>query len=185
MVIQTQQCVSRCKISKITNKAPCFAKCKTPKVAGRKMLPQPVINEKSCSKCRQPQIAGKFSKSTFFDYLSLREWTIFIRIEGRADRIWGHDLFQGNQWQAHDIFRSNLRRVWYFSVMTFLGWIYEGVLTFFDCWKPTYPTPYPDDYWALTHTVTMQLSVKNEWMRFWFSLFFWFWSLIIPCWVDA
>lgn len=62
MVIQTQQCVSRCKISKITNKAPCFAKCKTPKVAGRKMLPQPVINEKSCSKCRQPQIAGKFSR---------------------------------------------------------------------------------------------------------------------------
>jgi len=61
MVMQTQQCVTRCKISKITNKAPCYAKCKAPKPATRKMLPQPVINEKSCAKCRQPQIAGKFS----------------------------------------------------------------------------------------------------------------------------
>jgi len=61
MVMQTQQCVTRCKISKITNKAPCFAKCKAPKAPARKMLPQPVINEKSCAKCRQPQIAGKFS----------------------------------------------------------------------------------------------------------------------------
>jgi len=60
MAIATQQCVSRCKISKITNKAPCYAKCKSPKPAGRKMLPQPVINEKSCAKCRQPLIAGKF-----------------------------------------------------------------------------------------------------------------------------
>jgi len=62
MAIATQQCVSRCKISKITNKAPCYAKCKSPKPAGRKMLPQPVINEKSCAKCRQPLIAGKFSR---------------------------------------------------------------------------------------------------------------------------
>jgi len=62
MVMQTQQCVTRCKISKITNKAPCFAKCKAPKAPARKMLPQPVINEKSCAKCRQPQIAGKFSR---------------------------------------------------------------------------------------------------------------------------
>jgi len=62
MVMQTQQCVTRCKISKITNKAPCYAKCKAPKPATRKMLPQPVINEKSCAKCRQPQIAGKFSR---------------------------------------------------------------------------------------------------------------------------
>merc|ERR1711931_5174 len=60
MVMRTQQCVTRCKISKITNKAPCYAKCKAPKPATRKMLPQPVINEKSCAKCRQPQIAGKF-----------------------------------------------------------------------------------------------------------------------------
>jgi len=64
MVMQTQQCVTRCKISKITNKAPCYAKCKAPKPGVRKMLPQPVINEKSCAKCRQPQIAGKFMIKT-------------------------------------------------------------------------------------------------------------------------
>jgi thiol-disulfide isomerase/thioredoxin len=75
MALATQQCVSRCKISKITNKAPCYAKCRTPKPAARKMLPQPVINEKSCAKCRQPQIAGKFSKCSFlFVFIIIATW---------------------------------------------------------------------------------------------------------------
>lgn len=60
MAVATQQCVSRCKISNVPNKTPCFARCKAAKPAG-KLLPQPVINEKSCAKCRQPQIAGKFT----------------------------------------------------------------------------------------------------------------------------
>jgi len=60
MVVATQQCMSRCKISKAPNKTPCFARCKGAKSATGKVLPQPVINEKSCAKCRQPQIAGKF-----------------------------------------------------------------------------------------------------------------------------
>jgi len=59
--VVTQQCVAKCKISRITNKTPCYARCK-PKTYGKKViLPQPVINEKSCAKCRQPQIAGKYS----------------------------------------------------------------------------------------------------------------------------
>lgn len=62
MVAATQQCMSRCKISKAPNKTPCFARCKGVKSASGKVLPQPVINEKSCAKCRQPQIAGKFSR---------------------------------------------------------------------------------------------------------------------------
>lgn len=62
MAVATQQCVSRCKISKVPNKTPCFARCKGAKPVAGKMLPQPVINEKSCAKCRQPQIAGKFKR---------------------------------------------------------------------------------------------------------------------------
>lgn len=69
-----QACMSRCKIAKITNKSPCYLKCKrepipthngAKKVMGMKLVsPQPVINEKSCAKCRIPQAAGKKNRNT-------------------------------------------------------------------------------------------------------------------------
>jgi len=61
--VVTQQCVAKCKISRLANKQPCYARCKPKSGVGKKpALPQPVINEKSCAKCRQPQIAGKFRR---------------------------------------------------------------------------------------------------------------------------
>lgn len=59
--VQTEQCVTKCKISRLSNKQRCFEGCKAKSYGKKVMLPQPVINEKSCAKCRQPQVAGKYS----------------------------------------------------------------------------------------------------------------------------
>jgi len=83
MAVATQQCMSRCKIAKVPNKTPCFARCKGAKPAPGKLLPQPVINEKSCAKCRQPQIAGKFSRHCS---LSMRKACRSLRRHHRAHR---------------------------------------------------------------------------------------------------
>lgn len=64
-----QACISRCKVAKVPNNHNCFTKCKdkpfsthngAKKLMNMKMIaPKPVINEKSCAKCRIPQPAGR------------------------------------------------------------------------------------------------------------------------------
>jgi len=64
-----QACFSRCRIAKVPNKGNCFTKCRNKsfsthngakKLMSMKMVaPKPVINEKSCAKCRIPQPAGR------------------------------------------------------------------------------------------------------------------------------